>query len=265
MSSMQERSAGSSSTYSITEVIHLAARRCVRPSLRDPKLYGHVNSQGTLNLLELSRAHGVERFIFASSSSVYGAQTRAPFSEDDPADRPISPYAATKRAGELLCHTYSHLYHVPVACVRLFTVYGPRQRPDLAVHAFTHAIYTGHEIALFGNGGSVHDYTYIDDIVDGIAALLAPNVPIEYEILNLGSASSIKLLDLVRLIEEALGREAKVVWRPDQSGDVPLTYANIVKAEQLLGWRVQVPISQGIQQFVSWFLANETGGVDAAI
>jgi UDP-glucuronate 4-epimerase len=246
--------------FSITEVIHLAARAGVRPSLRDPDLYTSVNIQGTLNLLKLCRAYGVRRFIHASSSSVYGAQAKVPFSEDDPADRPISPYAATKRAGELLCHTYAHLYGLQTACVRLFTVYGPRQRPDLVIHSFTQAIYAGREIVLFGGGSSARDYTYIDDIVDGVIALLAPEVPLQYEILNLGNQAPTNLLELVRLIEEALGRKAKILWHPDQPGDVVLTCASTSKAEQLLGWRAKVPIGEGIRRFIAWFLLNEAIG-----
>jgi UDP-glucuronate 4-epimerase len=240
--------------YSIHEVIHLAARAGVRPSLRQPVLYEQVNVQGTLHLLELSRQYGIRRFLFGSSSSVYGMSARVPFREDDPADRPISPYAATKRAGELLCHTYHHLYGLPVVCLRLFTVYGPRQRPDLAIHRFTRALYEGREITMFGDGSSARDYTYITDIVAAIIAALDIEPPPGYEIINLGSSTPIMLRDLIHLLERVLGRQARIRREPAQPGDVPLTYAGIEKAETLLGWHPRVSIEEGIENFVAWFL-----------
>jgi UDP-glucuronate 4-epimerase len=241
----------------IEAIVHLAARAGVRPSLRDPFLYEQVNVQGTLNLLELSRQHGVGRFLFASSSSVYGADSPVPFREDIPADRPISPYAATKRAGELLCYTYHTLYGLPVTCLRLFTVYGPRQRPDLAIRSFTRAIAEGREIALYGDGESSRDYTYVSDIVAGFLSALDRPEPLAYEIINLGNSTPLKLRDLVHQIEQAVGREARIRREPNQPGDVPRTFASIEKAKALLDWSPRVRIEDGIQQFVAWFRATE--------
>jgi UDP-glucuronate 4-epimerase len=252
--------------YPIQEVIHLAARAGVRPSLQQPLLYEQVNVQGTLHLLELSRQHGVRRFLFGSSSSVYGVSSRVPFREDDPADRPISPYAATKRAGELMCHTYHHLYGLPITCLRFFTVYGPRQRPDLAIRRFTQAMYERRAITMFGDGSSARDYTYISDIVAAVIAALEIEPPFGYEIINLGNSSPIALRDLIRLLEATLGWQARIRRAPDQPGDVPLTYASIAKAETLLGWRPRVSIEEGIRRFVTWFLegrgasGGDTGG-----
>jgi UDP-glucuronate 4-epimerase len=240
--------------WRINAVVHLAARAGVRPSLRDPALYERVNVGGTLQLLEHSRRARVERFIFASSSSVYGVSTPVPFSESDPADRAISPYAATKRAAEILCHTYHHLYGLPVTCLRLFTVYGPRQRPDLAIHAFARSICAGEAIRVFGDGTSARDYTYISDIVEGVLAALDRSQPFGYEIFNLGNANPVPLHTLIRLLATSLGLEALIEYAPNQSGDVQITYADIGKAQRSLGYRPRVPIEEGIDRFCAWYL-----------
>lgn len=241
----------------IRAVVHLAARAGVRPSLRDPFLYERTNVHGTLLILEQSRRKGVERVVFASSSSVYGLTDRVPFTESDASDRPISPYAATKRAAEMLCHTYFHLYGLPTACMRLFTVYGPRQRPDLAIHAFTHSIWNGQPIRVFGDGTSARDYTFVDDIVDGILTVLDRPIPFGYEVFNLGDSLPVHLSTLIRFIEDALGRTAVIETAPEQPGDVRLTYADIRKAQRLLGYRPRVPIEEGIQRFCSWYLHKQ--------
>jgi UDP-glucuronate 4-epimerase len=238
----------------IRAVAHLAARAGVRPSLCDPLLYERVNIRGTLRLLEASRRAHVERFLFASSSSVYGLSAAVPFNECDPADRPISPYAATKRTGEMICYTYQQLYGLPIACLRLFTVYGPRQRPDLAIHAFTHNIWNGQPIRVFGDGTSARDYTFVTDIVDGFIAALDRPEPFAYEIFNLGNSHPVPLRTLIRLIEAALGRQAIIEPAPEQPGDVRLTYADISKAQRLLGYQPRVAIEEGIERFCSWYL-----------
>lgn len=241
----------------IRAVVHLAARAGVRPSLRDPVLYDRVNIQGTLLLLEASHRATVERVLFASSSSVYGLSASVPFNESDPADRPISPYAATKRASEMLCYTYHHLYGLPIACMRLFTVYGPRQRPDLAIHAFTHSIWTGRPIRVFGDGTSARDYTFVTDIVDGFLAVLDQPKPFAFEIFNLGNSHPVRLSALIRLIEDALGRPAIIEPAPEQPGDVRLTYADIDKSRRLLGYRPRVSIEEGIERFCAWYLCEQ--------
>ncbi len=232
-------------------VIHLAARAGVRPSLAEPILYEEVNCIGTLNLLEAARNHGPEVFIFGSSSSVYGINKKVPFAEDDEINQPISPYATTKRTGELLCYNYHHLYGLKTACLRFFTVYGPRQRPEMAIHKFTDLLARGEQIQMFGSGASRRDYTFIDDIVDGIEASLdlAPG----FEILNLGGAETTKLSDLVRWIAEELAIEPGIQYLPDQPGDVPVTYADVHKASKLLGYRPKVPIRDGLRRFVEWY------------
>jgi UDP-glucuronate 4-epimerase len=232
-------------------IFHLAARAGVRPSLAQPQLYTQVNIAGTQNLLELAREFGIERFVFASSSSVYGVNQKVPFSEDDPIFRPISPYAATKLAGEALCHVYHHLYGIDMVCLRFFTVYGPRQRPDLAIHKFTHSIASGKPIEMYGDGSAARDYTHIDDILQGVLTCLDKDFG--FEIINLGESRTVKLLELVGLIEKALGKRAEIRQLPPQPGDVPITYADITKAKRLLGYRPQVPIEDGIARFVDWF------------
>jgi UDP-glucuronate 4-epimerase len=232
-------------------VVHLAARAGVRPSLMQPLLYEHVNVRGTMMLLEACRRTGVKDFVFASSSSVYGAANRVPFNEDDNVSRPISPYAATKVAAEKICYTYSHLYRMRVVCLRFFTVYGPRQRPDLAIRKFTEMIARGEPISVFGDGSSSRDYTFVDDIVSGIVA--AAKYDCDYEIFNLGNSSPMGLLTLIRTIEQALGKTADIRWCPDQPGDVPITYADINKANRLLGYSPKTPFADGIRQFIGWY------------
>jgi UDP-glucuronate 4-epimerase len=239
----------------IKSVVHLAARAGVRPSLREPVLYDQVNVQGTLNLLERARLTGIEHFIFASSSSVYGMNEKLPFRESDPVDHPVSPYAATKRAGELMCYTYNHLYKLPVTCLRFFTVYGPRQRPDMAIHKFTRWIEEGSEVSLYGTGKSRRDYTYIDDIIDGLIKCIER--PSGFKIYNLGESQTIEIRALIRLIEAGLGKEARISWCPDQPGDVPITYADISLAKKELGYRPKIPVEQGIKRFIKWYRARE--------
>ncbi len=233
-------------------VAHLAARAGVRPSIQSPLLYAEVNIHGTLNLLEACRQHHVGRLVFASSSSVYGNNPKIPFSERDPVDNPISPYAATKKAGELICHTYHHLYGIHIACLRYFTVYGPRQRPEMAIHQFTRRIHEGKKITLFGDGSSRRDYTYIDDAVAGtLGALMEAQ---GYELYNIGEAQTISLLELIQTIEERVGKKAHIEYLPPQPGDVERTYADIRKASERLGYRPQTKIREGIDRFVHWYL-----------
>ena len=232
-------------------VVHLAARAGVRPSLSEPILYEDVNCIGTLRLLEAAKRHGPKTFVFGSSSSVYGINEKVPFAEDDPVDLPISPYATTKRTGELLCFNYHHLYGVNCSCLRFFTVYGPAQRPEMAIHKFTDLIARGKTVPLYGDGSTRRDYTYVDDIVDGIVAALdlAPG----FEILNLGGAETTALRDLVQMIAAALAVEPRIDYLPEQPGDVPITYADVDKARRLLGYSPKVPIREGIQRFVAWY------------
>jgi UDP-glucuronate 4-epimerase len=238
-------------------IIHLAARAGVRPSIEQPALYEHVNLAGTVNLLELAREFRIPRFIFGSSSSVYGASSHAPFSEEQFDLRPISPYAATKLAGELFCHTYAHLYKFPVVCLRFFTVYGPRQRPDLAIHKFVARIEKGQPIPIFGDGETGRDYTYVDDIVAGVMAALDYEFPstgsAPFEIFNLGNSHPVKLGELVRLLERATGKQAIIQREGLQQGDVPLTWADITKAGRLLNYRPQTALEEGLQKFVAWY------------
>jgi UDP-glucuronate 4-epimerase len=237
-------------------VIHLAGRAGVRPSLEQPLLYERVNVRGTFVLLEACRRSGVPRFLFASSSSVYGVAHQVPFREDDPVHRPISPYAATKFAGESICHTYSHLYGIQIACLRLFTVYGPRQRPDLAIRKFIQNIERNEPIPVFGDGSSGRDYTFVDDIVQGFLAALQLDRP--YEVINLGNSNPVTLSELIGTIEHCLRKKATIQRLPPQPGDVPITYADITKAQALLGYSPATPFAQGIQKVVSWYLARQT-------
>jgi UDP-glucuronate 4-epimerase len=233
-------------------VVHLAARAGVRPSLAEPVLYAETNIRGTLNLLELARARGVRQFVFGSSSSVYGESERVPFSEDDPVNRPISPYAATKAAGELLCHTYSHLWGLRTLALRFFTVYGARQRPDLAVHKFARLINAGKPLPVYGDGTTRRDYTYIDDIIAGLRAAMDYEAS-AFEIINLGESRTVELRELIALLEHELGRKAVIERQPSQPGDVPQTFADISKARRLLGYDPRTPIEEGIRRFVEWF------------
>jgi len=232
-------------------VIHLAARAGVRPSLREPILYEDVNCIGTLRLLEAARRHGPKVFIFGSSSSVYGINEKVPFAEDDPVDLPISPYATTKRTGELLCFNYAHLYGLRCSCLRFFTVYGPAQRPEMAIHKFTDLLSRGKAVPLYGDGTTRRDYTYVDDIVDGIVAAL--DLQPQFEILNLGGAETTALVDLVHMIAAELAVEPRIDYLPEQPGDVPITYADVGKAGRLLGYSPRVPIREGLKRFVAWY------------
>jgi UDP-glucuronate 4-epimerase len=237
----------------IAAVIHLAARAGVRPSLQDPLLYSEVNVGGTIQILEACRRHGVKRLVMASSSSVYGGRTTVPFREDDLVDRPISPYAASKQAAELFCHTYHHLYGLSVACLRFFTVYGPRQRPDMAIHRFARAILEGREITVYGDGSTQRDYTYVDDIVAGITSAL--DAELGYEIFNLGDSETVRLSDLIDTLERVLGSPARRRFAPEQPGDVPITFADISKASARLGYQPRVSITEGLTRFAAWLRA----------
>ncbi|MBN1253688.1 MAG: GDP-mannose 4,6-dehydratase [Deltaproteobacteria bacterium] len=232
-------------------VIHLAARAGVRPSIEQPVLYNEVNVTGTLNLLEVCRGFGVNDFIFGSSSSVYGTNRKVPFAEKDRLEAMISPYAVTKRIGELFCYTYHHLYNLNIFCLRFFTVYGPRQRPEMAIHKFTRLIHQGERVPVYGDGTSRRDYTYIDDIIGGIMGAVR-NLR-GYAIINLGESEAVPLRQLISLIEKALGKKAEVEELPEQPGDVPTTYADITQARSLLGYDPQMGIEEGVKRFVRWF------------
>ena len=237
-------------------VIHLAARAGVRPSIEQPRLYEKVNVAGTLNVLELARELRVERMLFGSSSSVYGASNRVPFSEDDPILKPISPYASTKLAGELMCYTYAHLYGINILALRFFTAYGPRQRPDLAIHKFVSLMEAGQPIPVFGDGSMGRDYTYIEDIVAGILASLdyvVPSADVPFEIFNLGNSRPVKLGELISALEVATGRVSIRDRKPLQPGDVPLTWANIEKSSRLLQYEPRTSLEEGLQKFVAWY------------
>jgi UDP-glucuronate 4-epimerase len=234
-------------------IVHLAARAGVRPSIQHPQLYYDTNVGGTLHLLEAARQTGIEQMIYASSSSVYGVSKTAPFSEDLHLTQTISPYAATKIAGEFLCSTYSHLYRMRIVALRFFTVYGARQRPDLAIHQFTKKILAGEPIDQFGDGTTRRDYTYIDDIIQGVMAALDYQGP-AFDIFNLGESETIQLKDLIGAIENAVGRKAKINRLPEQPGDMPMTCADISKARKLLGYNPTTPFSVGLPKFVDWFL-----------
>ncbi len=237
-------------------IVHLAARAGVRPSLSQPKLYAETNISGTLNLLELARDFGVGQFVFGSSSSVYGINSKVPFSEDDRINQPISPYASTKAAGELLCHTYSHLFDIRTVCLRFFTVYGARQRPDLAIHKFTRLISENKPIQMFGDGKTRRDYTYIDDIIQGVRAAIDYDGSM-HEVFNLGESQTVELVRLIELIEASLGIKAEIERQPMQPGDVPFTFADISKAKELLGYGPKTKIEEGIPKFVEWFVSTQ--------
>jgi UDP-glucuronate 4-epimerase len=236
-------------------IAHLAARAGVRPSIQQPKLYYETNVAGTLHLLEAARTSEVEQFIFASSSSVYGAAKRIPFSEEEHLTQTLSPYAATKIAGEFLCSTYSHLYKLRIDELRYFTVYGARQRPDLAIHQFTRKIHAGQPIDQFGDGTTRRDYTYVDDIIQGTMAALNYDGPM-FNVFNLGENETIQLKDLIAALENALGKKAKINRLPEQPGDMPLTCADISKARKLLGYNPKTKFEDGLPRFVDWFLKS---------
>jgi UDP-glucuronate 4-epimerase len=239
----------------VETIVHLAARAGVRPSIEDPVLYTQVNVEGTMAMLELARRLGVRPFVFGSSSSVYGDTTAVPFREDEPAATPISPYAASKRAGELLCHAYAHLHGLAVVCLRFFTVYGPRQRPDLAIHKFARLMAAGEPIPFYGDGSTRRDYTYVDDIVQGIegAIAYAAGRPASFELFNLGESDTVPLARLVELLGAAMGITPALERLPAQPGDVERTYADISRARAMLGYTPRVRIEEGIPRFVEWF------------
>jgi UDP-glucuronate 4-epimerase len=239
-------------------VVHLAAKAGVRPSIADPLGYTRANIVATQVLLDAAREAGVTRFVFGSSSSVYGNNEKVPFSEEDRVDRPISPYAATKRACEIICHSYHHLYGIGILSLRFFTVYGPRQRPDLAIRKFSDLMMRGQRIPFFGDGSSERDYTWIDDIIDGVTAAVdrSRTVPGEFEIINLGESRTTSLARLVELIADALGVTPTLERLPMQPGDVNRTFADVTKAKQLLGYQPATPVEVGIPRFVEW-MKNE--------
>src|SRR5438270_4421165 len=247
--------------FSVTRpdvVIHLAARAGVRPSIEQPLLYEQVNIGGTSVMLQLCREFKTSKFIFGSSSSVYGATSQAPFSEAHNELRPISPYAATKLSGELLAYTYARLFSLPVICLRFFTVYGPRQRPDLAIHKFTALLESGKPLPMFGDGSTGRDYTYVDDIVAGILASLDPQLHFPlggpaFEVFNLGNSHPVKLTELIELLENVTGRKATCEWGPSQPGDVPMTWADTSKASRVLGYRPATSLEEGLTSFVRWY------------
>ena len=242
-------------SYKIDSVIHLAAKAGVRPSIESIAEYYDVNVNGTVCLLESMRLNKVKKLIFASSSSVYGNNQKIPFSESNFVDNPISPYASTKKSGELLCHVYSHLYGFDITCLRFFTVFGPRQRPDLAIHKFTALIDNGNPIPFYGDGSSARDYTYISDILSGI--LCAFNHLGGYRIYNLGESRLINLLTLVETIESILGKKATLTRLPLQSGDVIVTYADISKAKLEIGYDPKYSFKKGMEEFIKWYLLNK--------
>ncbi len=235
-------------------VVHIAARAGVRPSIAEPLVYASVNVDGTLAVLEAMRKGGCRKLVFASSSSVYGERTEVPFRESDPVERPISPYAATKRANELMIATWHHLYRIEANCLRFFTVYGPRQRPDLAIAKFAHKMVRGEPITIYGDGSAERDFTYIDDIMDGVLRALERFDG--YQIYNLGESRTTSVAALVRMLEEALGIEARVRHADPQPGDVPRTFADIERARTRLGYAPSVPIEEGIARYVAWLRAQ---------
>lgn len=238
-------------------IVHLAALAGVRPSIQDPVRYMDVNVTGTQVLLQQVERPDVV-FVFGSSSSVYGGNTKVPFAESDPVDHPVSPYAASKKAGEVVCHAFHHLRGNPVVCLRFFTVYGPRQRPEMAIHQFARHLTDGTAIPFFGDGSSRRDYTYVGDIVAGVRAALRPVRP--YAVYNLGGAATTSLAELVQQLERTLGRKAILNRQPDQPGDVPITYADVSLAGRQLGYRSEVPLAAGIERFCAWYLAAKREG-----
>lgn len=237
--------------HKIDRVIHLAARAGVRSSIERPDLYQESNVQATINLLEVSKKHKIKNFVFASSSSVYGNSKEVPFNEEQDVNKPISPYAASKRACELFCYTYHHLFNMNITCLRFFTVYGPRGRRDMAPFIFTNAIHHGKKITMFGDGTTKRDYTYIADIVDGI--LKAMNKPLDFQIINLGNSDTVELTSFISLIEKVVGKKAKIETKPMVPGDVDITYADVSKAKKLLSWEPKTSIEEGMKFFYDWY------------
>lgn len=246
------------SNYPVDLVIHLAARAGVRPSITQPLLYEKVNVIGTLNILEACKDNNVRKLIFASSSSVYGGNKKTPFSEKDRVDFPVSPYASTKRSGELICYTYYHLYKIDIICIRFFTVYGPRQRPEMAIHKFTRKILNKEPIDIYGDGTSCRDYTYIDDIINGVINMIGKING--YEIVNLGNSYPVKLIDLVHLIENITGIKAIINYKPFMPGDVFITYADISKAQKYYNYIPKVTIKEGLIKFINWYKEQDRKG-----
>ena len=242
------------SSGEVGTVVHLAARAGVRPSIADPVLYTSVNLDGTTQLLEACRRHGVDRFVFGSSSSVYGNNSKIPFAENDPVDHPISPYAATKKAGEMLCYTYHHLFGLKVACLRFFTVFGPRQRPEMAIRRFATQLARGEEIEQYGDGSSERDYTYISDIIEGIVRALERCSG--FDVWNLGGSRTTSLSRLIELLAQEMKVTPKIRRLPAQPGDVVRTWADVGKARRELGWSPEVPIEKGLARFVQWFMGQ---------
>ncbi|MBW7991602.1 MAG: SDR family NAD(P)-dependent oxidoreductase [Planctomycetes bacterium] len=247
---IRDRTAMDKTVGGVEIIVHLAAKAGVRPSIAEPLLYSDVNINGTMVLLEAANKHKVGKFVFASSSSIYGNNKKVPFSEDDNVDFPISPYAATKKACELICHTYHHLYGIDLTCLRFFTVYGPRQRPDLAIYKFSKLIEQEKPIPVYGDGSMMRDFTYIDDIIDGIIA--AMNKCEGFNIYNLGESQPITVNDLISAIEKALGKTAIREYLPLQPGDVNRTFADITKAARELGYKPSTPIPDGLAKFTAW-------------
>ena len=239
-------------------IVHLAAMAGVRPSLQDPVLYHDVNCTGTAVLLQAAHEAGISRFVFGSSSSVYGGNEKVPFHEDDDVSGPVSPYAATKRANELSCHVFSHLYGMDIACLRFFTVYGPRQRPEMAIHKFVRLLERGEKLPLYGDGRSERDYTYVDDILDGVVKALDRSKG--FRIYNLGESRTVSLKQLVAAIGRATGKEPGVEWQPAQPGDVPRTFADIARARAELGYDPRVALEEGLRRFVEWYRGPEGPG-----
>jgi len=255
---IRDAAACRNATAGVATVVHLAALAGVRPSIQDPVRYMDVNVTGTQTLLQQIEDRGT-RLVFGSSSSVYGGNSKVPFAEADAVDRPVSPYAASKKAGEVQCFTWHHLHGNPVVCLRFFTVYGPRQRPEMAIHQFARHITDGTELPFFGDGSSRRDYTYVDDIVTGIEAAMRCDRP--YAIYNLGGAATTSLAELVQHLERALGKPAKKNVLPDQPGDMPITFADVSLAEKELGYRCTTPLRQGVDEFCRWYVANKREGV----
>ena len=237
--------------YEINKIVHLAALAGVRTSLKNPQEYIDVDIKGTVNLLEKAQQHNIENFVFASSSSVYGDNKKTPFKETHNTNNQVSPYAAAKKCAEIYCHTYHKLYNIPISVLRFFTVYGPRQRPEMAIHKFTRRIMNNESVPMFGDGSSERDYTYISDIVNGI--LLSLKNPSPFEIFNLGNSKKIKLKNLIKLIEEKTNKKANIKKLPFQKGDVSVTYADISKSKKILGYEPKVSIEEGIEKFVDWY------------
>jgi len=240
--------------HKIDKIVHLAARAGIRPSILNPLIYQQVNVGGTLNLLELAKMHNIKQFIYASSSSVYGNQTKIPFSELDPVNEPISPYAASKKAGEMFCYAYAKLYNIKTTCLRFFTVYGPNGRPDMAPYLFTKAIIGGDIIKQFGDGSTKRDYTYVNDVVDGITKAIEK--PFDFEIINLGNNKPVYLKTFISIIEKLSGKKANIQVLPFQAGDVEKTYADISKAKKLLDWEPKIDLETGLKKFIEWYQEN---------